>query len=176
MGHLVCFVNYPTLKDTARNNPTEGVPAQRGVSCTSPPFRSPCCLLWVEHSYLQLRKELDKNIPTEKPWGFIWISGTEQVEDTYGRWAVRKEEQGTGQFLPGVVSGWIRSECIVKLLHKGHVHTQRNTSELPPTHTQGLCQIQTTEKWLSTFSNAFLLKWSIKITNNSTIPDGNEER
>lgn len=42
------------------------------------PLSPPWCLLRVEHSILQLRRELDKNILTEKPRGFVWISGTEQ--------------------------------------------------------------------------------------------------
>lgn len=88
------------------------------------------------------------------------------------------EEAGAGNrtVSPGGVSGWIRSKCIVKLPHKGHVHTQRNNSELPPTRTQRLCQIQTMGKMAIYILKCLPPKMKCKITNNSTIPDANEER
>lgn len=47
----------------------------------------------------------------------------------WSRWRIQEqgsEEAGGGTrlFPPGVVSGWIRLKCIVKLLHQGNVHTQ----------------------------------------------------
>lgn len=121
LGHLLCFVIYPTFNDTARNNPVQGEPAQRRVSCTSPHQPSLPSQGWAQHSATE--KGVGQKYSHRKAMRFCldqWNRGG------YRRWAVRKQEQGTGLCLPGVASGWIRLKCIVKLFHKGNVHTQEH--------------------------------------------------
>ena len=127
----------PTLNDTAaRNNLIHGLPAQRGSALHLSPsntFLLPSCLHWVEHSFVQLGSELDKNVPTRKAIRFPFDQWN-CVDRVYGRWrseeAGRREKDCFFQQQPAV-----RLKCIVKLLHKCNVHTQMNKLQLSCRHT-----------------------------------------
>lgn len=153
---------------------TGGTCPSRSVLHLSP-LSPPCCLLWVEHSVLQLREELDKNIPTEKPWGFLWNSGTEQVEDT----GDGQQEAGAGNRTVSSRSGqWldqIKVRCETAP-QRQRAHTQTTPQSCHPHTPNGYAKFRPRKKWLVTLSNAFLLKGSIRVTNNSAIPNANEER
>lgn len=151
----MCFVIYPTLNDTARNNPIQGVPAQRGVSYTSPPSDLLVACSGLSTSFCSCQGCWTKTFPEKSHEVLFGSVG-------WSRWRIQEqgsEEAGGGTrlFPPGVVSGWIRLKCIVKLLHQGNVHTQWTPQSCHPDIPNGYAKFRPREKWLSTFSNAFLL-------------------
>lgn len=120
---------------------------------------------------MQLR-EWDKNVSTRKATSFPldeWVCASRVYRTWTSEEAGRREKD---HLLSEAVSSYIRLKHIRKPLHKCSVHTQINKLQLSNSY----AKFRSGEKCLSKFSNAFFLKQSIKVINNSAIPGANEER
>lgn len=127
---------------------------------------------WAQHSAAE--KVLDKSIPTkshEVSFGSVGQSRRRIQE-------LGSEEAGAGQdcfFHEWSVVGpdwsalWNRS---TKATCTHRWTPQSHHPDIP----NGYAKFRPRKKWLSTLSNAFLLKWSMKVTSNSAISSANEER
>lgn len=171
MRHLVCFVIYPTPNDTAGNNPVQGVPAQRECPAPLPPQAS-SGLITAFCSW-------------EGSWTETFPQKSHEVSFGSVGWSRQRiqkmgsEEAGAGNRTVSSRSGQRLDQIKVHCETAPQRQCAHNRWTPQSCHSDipnGCAKFRPREKWLSTFSNAFLLKGSIKVTNNSAIPNANEER